>query len=73
MVPEKGILECARALAKTLPHYPQWQLVIAGAKRFEEARMSDYEKQIAAAVETLGDQVQMTGFIPTQDVRRWQA
>jgi glycosyltransferase involved in cell wall biosynthesis len=73
MVPEKGILECAHALANILPRYPEWKLVIAGAKRFESAQMGDYEKQIAAAVESLGGQVQMTGFIAIEDVRKWQA
>ena len=27
MVPEKGILECAQALADILPSYPEWRLV----------------------------------------------
>ncbi len=73
MVPEKGILECAKALAAILPDHPKWKLVIAGAKRFESAARGSYEAQIAHAIGKLGDQAVMTGFIPIKDVRDWQA
>lgn len=73
MVPEKGILECAKAIASILPKYPQWRLVIAGARRFEEAAPGSYEEQIAAAISTLGDRAEMRGFIPIEEIRRLQA
>lgn len=72
MVPEKGILECATALAALLPAYPEWRLVIAGARRFEEAPPGSYDAQIAAAIAPLGAQAEMLGFIPLDQIRQWQ-
>jgi glycosyltransferase involved in cell wall biosynthesis len=72
MVPEKGILECAQALADILPSYPEWRLVIAGARRFEQANPNSYEAKVAKAIEPLGNQAEMTGFIPLDQVRDWQ-
>ena len=72
MVPEKGILECAQALADILPSYPEWRLVIAGARRFEQADPNSYEAKVAKAIEPLGNQAEMTGFIPLDQVRDWQ-
>ncbi|MDC1293827.1 glycosyltransferase family 4 protein [Candidatus Puniceispirillum sp.] len=72
MVPEKGILECAQALADILPSYPEWRLVIAGARRFEQTDPNSYEARVAKAIEPLGNQAEMTGFIPLDKVRDWQ-
>ena len=72
MVPEKGILECAQALADILPSYPEWRLVIAGARRFEQADPNSYEAKVAKAIEPLGNQAEMTGFIPLDQIRDWQ-
>ncbi len=73
MVPEKGIFECASAIARVLPKYPDWRLVIAGARRFEEARPGSYEEKIAAAISPLGDRAEMLGFIPIEQIRALQA
>ena len=73
MVPEKGILECATAIANVLPHYPGWSLIIAGARRFEESAPGSYEAQIANVIEPLGDRAKMLGFIPVSEMRKWQA
>ncbi len=73
MVPEKGFLECTQALTKVLPKYPNWTLIIAGARRFEEAQPGSYEAKIADAIAPLGDQARMLGFIPIDQVRGWQA
>lgn len=72
MVPEKGILEAAVALASILPSYPEWRLVIAGARRFENTIEDSYQAQIARAITPLGDQAELTGFIPLDAVRQWQ-
>ena len=72
MVPEKGILEAALAIASILPSYPEWKLVIAGARRFEEAPAGSYEEKVAKAIAPLGNQAEMTGFIPIDAVRQWQ-
>jgi len=73
MVPEKGILECTQALAKLLPDFPDWRLIIAGARRFEDARPGSYEAKIAEVIKPLGNQASMLGFIPLEEVRQWQA
>ena len=73
MVPEKGILECATAIAQVLPHYPEWVLVIAGAKRFEESAPGSYEEKIANTIAPLKERAKMLGFIPMADMQDWQA
>ena len=73
MVPEKGILECAQAIAAVLPKHPDWRLVIAGARRFEEAARGSYESKIADAIRPLGNRAEMRGFIPIKEIRELQA
>jgi glycosyltransferase involved in cell wall biosynthesis len=72
MVPEKGILEAALAIASILPSYPEWKLVIAGARRFDDAPVGSYEAKVGKAIAPLGSQAEMTGFIPPDAVRQWQ-
>ena len=62
MVPEKGILEAALAIAKILPFYPEWKLVIAGARRFEDAPAGSYEAKVGKAIAPLGSQAEMLGL-----------
>jgi glycosyltransferase involved in cell wall biosynthesis len=73
MVPEKGILECATAVAKVLQDHPKWKLIIAGAKRFEESAPGSYEDKIATAITPLKKRAKMLGYIPIADMRKWQA
>ena len=47
--------------------------MIAGAKRFEAAAHDSYEAKIANTIQDLGNQAVMTGFIPINEVREWQA
>ena len=72
MVPEKGILECARALAVLLPHHEGWRVVVAGAKRFQTAKLSRYEREVAKALGPIGRRAVMTGHIGRDEVRRLQ-
>ena len=72
MVPEKGILEAALAIARILPFYPQWKLVIAGARRFQDAPAGSYEAKVGKAIAPLGSQAEMTGFIPPDAVQSLQ-
>ena len=72
MVPEKGILEAALAIANVLPLYPEWKLVIAGARRYEDAPAGSYEAKVGKAIAPLGNQAEMLGFIPPDAVRLWQ-
>jgi len=73
MVPEKGILECATAITQILPDFSEWQLIIAGARRFEDAAPGSYEAAIAKAIAPLGGRAKMLGFIPIAEMRDWQA
>ena len=61
MVPEKGILEAALAIADILPFYPEWKLVIAGARRFKDAPAGSYEAKVGKAIAPLGGQAEMLG------------
>jgi len=73
MVPEKGILECATAIAQILPDHPGWTLIIAGAKRFKESAPGSYEDKIATVIAPLKERAKMLGFIPIAEMRDWQA
>jgi len=66
MVPEKGMLEAARAMAAVLPSYPDWQVKFIGARKFEDADPSAYEKKVAQALMPIRHQATMTGFIPSE-------
>ena len=72
MVPEKGILECAQAMAGVLKDHPDWEVVIAGARRFEDSAPGSYEGQIAKALAPLGPRARMTGFLPIERIRELQ-
>lgn len=73
MVPEKGVLEAAEAAAEILPDFPDWQLQIIGARRFEASKQTPYEKQVQAALAPLGVQAKMLGHLPLCDVQQYQA
>lgn len=75
MVPEKGMLEAAQALAEILPNHPDWSARIIGARHFAVSEASAYEKKIAATLAPLiqNNQVQMLGFVPLETVRLEQA
>jgi len=72
MVPEKGILECARALTQVLATKADWHVMVAGARRFDESSPGSYEADVAAALAPLGDRASMLGFIPPAEVRTLQ-
>ena len=72
MVPEKGILEFSQALAAVLGRYPEWEVVIAGARRFEASKPGSYEAQIADALAPIEGQTRMTGFLPKDQLLELQ-
>jgi len=72
MVPEKGILECAQAMAMVMKDHPDWQVIIAGARRFEDSAPGSYEGQIAKALAPLGKRARMTGFLPIDQIQDLQ-
>jgi len=69
MVPEKGILECARALTTVLRDRPNWNVLVAGARRFDESKPGSYEAGVAVALKPLDERARMLGFVPAADVR----
>ena len=77
MVPEKGMLEAAQALAIVLPHHPDWSAHFIGAKHFASAAASPYEKAVADALAPLNqnkvEQAKSLGFVPLEVVRHEQA
>ena len=72
IVPEKGILECASALAIVLMDRPEWKVVIAGARRFENAKRDSYEEAVFHALAPLGERAKMTGFLEQPEIRALQ-
>ena len=72
MVPEKGMLEAAQALAKVLPRYPDWQVKFIGAKRFADTNPSAYEQNVANALAPIQHQSDMTGFISRHETKQLQ-
>lgn len=72
MVPEKGILECAKALAQVLAQQPDWHVKVAGARRFDQSAPGSYEADVASALAPLGERAEMLGFIPPDKVRKLQ-
>jgi glycosyltransferase involved in cell wall biosynthesis len=72
MVPEKGMLEAAQAMARVLPRYPDWQVKFIGARRFEDSNPSVYERQVADALAPIQNQAEMTGFISRPETKRLQ-
>ena len=73
MVPEKGVKEAAEAVAEILPDHPDWRFQIIGARRFEQSKQTPYERAVQSALDTLGDQAQLLGFMPLAEVNRYQA
>lgn len=68
VVPEKGVLELVRALARVLPHHPDWGAEIIGARWFGGGeKPSTYETSVAAAA-TSCDRIMLAGFQPHEDV-----
>ena len=70
---EKGTLEAALAAAKILPKHPDWKLLVIGASWFENKKsLSPYEHAVAEALEPLGEQAEMLGFLPPHQTRQYQ-
>lgn len=72
MVPEKGMLEAAEALAKTLPYHPDWSARLIGARGFQDGDKTAYENAVAKALEPCGAQAQTLGFLPIDEVYKEQ-
>lgn len=68
-IPEKGVLELARALAAVLPEHPEWKAVFLGAWGFGHAAgKSEYERSVYAALEPVQGQVEFLGHVAQETV-----
>ena len=72
MVPEKGMLETARAAAEIMPQHPQWKIVFIGARGYGNTPPSAYENEVLSALSSLGEQAEMTGYLEQSATRRIQ-
>ena len=68
VVPEKGVLELVRALARVLSRYPDWSAEIIGARWFGTGeKPTAYENFVARAAASC-DRIVLSGFRPHDDV-----
>lgn len=77
IVPEKGVLQLAEALADTLPKYPDWRAIVAGAHDFAQGetktgRKDSYGRRVAETLKPLGDAVSMPGLLDSMTLRDCQ-
>jgi len=65
MTPNKGGREFAQALARVLPEHTHWHGYLIGGRRHSiSAKLSDYEKDIAALMASIGPNAHFEGFYP---------
>jgi len=62
MIPDKGVLPLAQALAQVLPQLPGWRALMIGDGE------KKYMQQVAAALAPLGDRVALPGFLPHEQI-----
>jgi len=68
VLPEKGVLELAQALAHVLPHHLDWSAEIIGARWFGAGeKPGTYENSVATAASSC-DRIVLGGFKPHDDV-----
>ncbi|OOZ42727.1 glycosyltransferase family 4 protein [Solemya elarraichensis gill symbiont] len=69
MVPEKGALELAKALAIVLPKHPEWRSIFIGARHFGGLEPStDFENEVINTLTPLGEQVEYRNSLPHSEV-----
>jgi UDP-glucose:(glucosyl)LPS alpha-1,2-glucosyltransferase len=63
--PQKGGLVFAQAALQLKEHLPDWRFVLVGARSFDKPTLgSDYEQQVVEAMQRLGVQGEITGYLP---------
>src|SRR3569623_349173 len=64
-IPEKGGLLFAQAAALARQHLPDWRFVKVGAWGFRnQTSLKSYEQEVAAVMQQLGEQGEVTGYLP---------
>lgn len=67
LIPEKGSLLFAQAAVLACSQLPDWRFVMIGAWGFiNNESPKEYEKQVIAEMQKLGDHGEMTGYLPRQ-------
>ena len=62
--PQKGGLLFAEAALRIKDRLPDWRFVLVGARSFDNPTLaSDYEQQVIAAMQRLGAQGEITGYL----------
>jgi len=65
--PQKGGLLFAQAALELKQRLPQWRFVLVGARSFGKPTLgSDYERQVVEAMQRLGAQGEITGYLPRE-------
>jgi glycosyltransferase involved in cell wall biosynthesis len=68
MVPNKGVLELAEALARVLPNHPSWRAHLIGARWFGSGEApTEYETAVQRAAAAC-PRIEMLGFRPNDEV-----
>lgn len=68
LIPEKGSLLFAQAAVLARAQLPDWRFIIIGARCFtNDLSLKNYEKRVVAEMQQLGDQGEMTGYLPRQE------
>lgn len=68
IVPDKGVLELVRALARVLPRHPDWSAEVIGARWFGTSGRPDrFESEVARAAAPCG-QIALGGFRTHEEV-----
>jgi glycosyltransferase involved in cell wall biosynthesis len=68
LVPEKGVLELVRALARVLPHHPDWSAQIIGARWFGTGGKPDsFEREVSCTASGC-DRIVIGGFRTHEEV-----
>lgn len=68
LIPEKGSLLFAQAAVLARAQLPDWRFVMIGAWGFTNNESPrEYERQVIAEMQKLGDQGEMTGYLPRRE------
>ena len=70
IVPEKGVLQLAKALVEILPRYPEWRATFIGACRHGSTKATSYERKVRKLLSSVSMQVDWLGQMPNRSVQR---
>ena len=69
VIPEKGVLELAKAFKTILPNNLEWTAVFIGARHFGNTKpTTEYERKVLSELESIDAQVEYKNALPYQEV-----